>query len=313
MNWKGFLWMALIVWGCGSDEEKADGQLQGGSAFQKFLSYFPEKELPFAIADTSLKDGNTNIPVGEVASFVPDSIGQQAPGRSNKLSYQALARLQATGGHTFVVLQTTKGSTRAAYLLVYNQNGQFAGSLPFLVPSDKLVRQVSSIDKNFSITCNTLQKKGNEIIAEGKNIFAWNAASQSFTWVMTDPLKEDETVVNPLDTFPQRHKFSGDYVKDKKNVVFIRDGRYANQLQVFIHMEKNNGECKGELKGNFIVTSSNTAVYREAGDPCVLQLKFAGSSVSLEEQQGCGNYRGLDCPLEGSFKKRKKTSTAAEK
>lgn len=312
MKWIGLLWMALLMVGCGSNDQKETSETEGSSAFQEFLQYFPEKQLPYELGDTSLKSGGKDLPAEIVSSFVPDSIVANAPGSSKKVSYKPLARVEGSQGSTFAIIQVAKGSSRSTHLLVYDQNGQFAGSLPFLVPAGKNTRQVSSVDENHNIIRSTEQIQGIRITAEGKNIFAWDGATNSFTWVMTDPLKDDEEIQNPLDTFPQHHKLSGDYVKDKKNVVFIRDGRSPNQLQVFIHTEKNKGECKGELKGDFIVTSSNTAVFRQAGDPCVLQLKFSGNSVSLDEQQGCGNYRGLDCPFDGSFKKKKKTA-AAEK
>jgi hypothetical protein len=119
-------------------------------------------------------------------------------------------------------------------------------------------------------------------------------------------------MINPIDTLPRIHKWAGDYVKNKNNIVSIRDGRYENEIRFFIHINKNDGDCIGEVKGTALISSSVTAVYREGGDPCVLELRFTGSSVSLKELEGCGNHRGLNCPFEGTFpkKKQEKTSTS---
>jgi thiamine phosphate synthase YjbQ (UPF0047 family) len=74
---------------------------------------------------------------------------------------------------------------------------------------------------------------------------------------------------------------------------------------MFIHFEKNNGECTGELKGNLLMTSSKTAVYRQGGDPCVLELNFGTSSVTLKEAEGCGLHRDLECLFEGTYPRKK--------
>jgi hypothetical protein len=120
-------------------------------------------------------------------------------------------------------------------------------------------------------------------------------------------------VINPIDSFSRKHKFAGDYVKDKKNFVSVRDGRYPNQLQVFIHTDHNGGECTGELKGDVLITSSTTAIYRQGGDPCVLSFQFTPNSVILKEDQGCGSHRGVNCSFDGTFSRKKEGKTKAGK
>ena len=63
-----------------------------------------------------------------------------------------------------------------------------------------------------------------------------------------------------------------------------------------------------------MIRSSNTAEYREAGDPCILKFIFTAGSVSLKEE-GCGSRRGLQCLFDGSFPKKKviKPKTVAKK
>ena len=90
-------------------------------------------------------------------------------------------------------------------------------------------------------------------------------------------------------------------VHGKMNLVSVRDGRKNDRITFFIHFEKENGECTGELKGEAIMKSvRNTAEYREAGDPCVLKFIFGSSSVYVYRREGCGSRRGLNCSFDGS-------------
>jgi hypothetical protein len=142
--------------------------------------------------------------------------------------------------------------------------------------------------------------------AEGKDVYEYDAATKQFSLILTDPLnKKAGDVINPIDTLPRKHKFAGDYVRDKKNFISVRDGRYPNQLLVFVHVDKNQGECTGELKGDLLLTSATTAIYRQGGDPCVMSFRFSSSSVTISEDEGCGSHRGLDCSFNGSFTKKK--------
>jgi len=127
---------------------------------------------------------------------------------------------------------------------------------------------------------------------------------------MTDLLDESKRdLINPIDTMPKTRKFAGDYILGKRNLVSIRNGRTASQALAFIHIEKNEGGCIGELKGEILFTSSNTAIYRQGGDPCILQFTFSSNSVSLKEEEGCGNHRGLDCTLNGNYTKKKEAKS----
>jgi hypothetical protein len=114
---------------------------------------------------------------------------------------------------------------------------------------------------------------------------------------------------------PKKNKLSGDYIKDKRNYVSIRDGKTPSDLLFFIHFEKENGECTGELKGEAIMQGTKTAIYQATGNPCVLEFTLTGSSVSLKEQQACGSYRDIKCFFDGSYSKRKepKPKTALSK
>jgi hypothetical protein len=90
------------------------------------------------------------------------------------------------------------------------------------------------------------------------------------------------------------------------NLVSIRDDSKAGRINFFIHFDRNDGECTGELKGVANITSSNTAVYQQPGDACSIQFNFSSSSVTLKEIQACGAHRGVKCSFDGSYPAKKK-------
>jgi hypothetical protein len=134
--------------------------------------------------------------------------------------------------------------------------------------------------------------------------------------IMTDAPGDKATeLINPIDTLPRKNKFSADYGNGKMNLVSIRDGRRNDRLSFYVHFEKNNGDCSGELKGEAMIRSSNMAEYNQNGDPCILKFIFSPGSVTLKEEGACGSRRGMKCLFDGSFPKRKeiKPKKAAKK
>jgi len=101
-------------------------------------------------------------------------------------------------------------------------------------------------------------------------------------------------------------------VKDKVNLVSIRDNKNADRITFFVHFEKRNN-CTGELKGEARFTTANTAVYRSPGDPCLLEFRFSSSSVVMKEMEGCGSHRGVDCLFEGVYPKKRETRKTTKK
>ena len=127
-----------------------------------------------------------------------------------------------------------------------------------------------------------------------------------------DPKKMNQ-IINPIDTLSKKNKLSGDYLEDKKNYMSIRDGKNANTYLFFIHFEKKNGTCIGELKGDFKMKNSTTAVYNQGGDPCVIDFNFNDSNVTLKEKGSCGNRRGMECFFDDTFNKKKELKAVKKK
>ena len=190
-------------------------------------------------------------------------------------------------------------------LVTFNHENSQASAFPFLVPdADARTTQVSTLDKQLSISRTTVRRSDNDATQEGKDVHIYNSATGGYTLIMTDVLNEDTlALINPIDTFSKKNPLAGDYYNGKRNLVSVRDGRTPAEVQFFASFEAAD-DCNGEIKGTALFTSSKTAVYRQGGDPCVLELHFSGNTVTLREVEGCGARRGLKCSFDGSYKKK---------
>lgn len=308
---KTVLFSALLLGAvaCNNDDEAANPKAAGASP--TLGAYFKEAALPYQLSDTALQKASdtTTIAPAFVAGLLPDSVKKTYFGKT-AIKYTPLARLTQIGKETYYMIKASAGQKRGAVIAVTDASDKLLTSYSFLFPdADAATTQTTTIDKKFTITKTVTQRSGSDVVGEGKEVVAYDAASNSFSLIMMDVLQDNpDELKNPIDTFPKTNKLAGDYYLNKKGIVAVRDGRYANQLLVYIHTENNDGDCIGQLKGEFIITSSTTAAYRQGGDPCVLGLTFKGNTVSIAEQSGCGNYRGLDCPLTGIFTRKKPQS-----
>jgi hypothetical protein len=308
--------IGLAVLGClllacnGTDKEKSENKSTSSTdTGTVFDEKFRSTTLPYQLSDTILLNNRdtASLPPEQVRPLVPDSILRQVFGKATQIKFTPLVKAAEKAKNAYYLVQATAGNKKAALLLVFNESGNHEATMPFLVPdNDGSTSQTSSIDKSFVITKSTTQRTGNEVTGEGKEVVAYDTKEKKFSLIMTDLLNDNPAIlINPLDTFAKTNRLAGDYWANKKNLVAVRDGRHANQILVYIHTENSKGDCKGELKGEFILTGASSAVYRQAGDPCVLGLRFTGNTVSIQEESGCGNHRGLDCPLTGSFTRKK--------
>ncbi|MER3463066.1 MAG: hypothetical protein C4329_00110 [Chitinophagaceae bacterium] len=302
------------------DEGKDDNS--DGFSYESFSNKFPKGSLPYSLTDTGLLRNTDTATLSSISSehFIADSLLSKAFDKGARIKFTPLAKIEVPKKETYFIVKAISGSDRAAFMLVFNKDKKFSASFPFLIPDDdNTTSQTSSIDRSQTISRSTLKKSTDGTAKEGRNVFVYNSGINGFTLVLTDLLDDNAALINPIDTLKHTQKWTGDFTNGKDNLVSVRDGRSPKERMVFIHFEKEEGRCKGELKGNFLMTSSNTAVYRGGTDPCVLTLRFDGSQVSMHEEN-CGNHRDVKCMFEGSFthktvktKSKPKKSASAEK
>lgn len=301
----GFVFICIIFLGCHS---KKTGNDDKEFSYEQFSDQFSKASLPYQLSDTALlhnKD-TASIHYTDFSSFIPDSLKKKVFGKSGRVKYFPLRKIDFKDG-SFYIVKGTANNKKATFLLSFDKKQELGAVMPYLIPDDDpTTSQNTIIDKSFSISANISQKKPNEALAEGKNVYEYDAKTKKFILIMTDPLNDlNQEIVNPIDTLSRKQKHTGDYAIDKKNFISVRDGRYPNQLMFFIHMESGDNDCTGEFKGEMLVTSSTTAIYRQGGDPCVMSFSFSPNSVTIKEDEGCGSHRGLNCSFNGRFSLKK--------
>jgi len=289
------------------DDEKVD--------IGEFIEFFPESSLPFRMDDTTLLKKTTDsalIGMKIFKQFIPDSVLTKDFSNTASLRLYSIGRVKEKGKETYLFVKATGGNKRVCYLVCFSDDKKYLRSMPIVKTGfDNSTSAYGLLDRKYQITTYREHKQGNDFTFK-RNAYFYNSASNEFTLLMTEPNVEIiENIINPIDSFSIKHKLSGDYVQNKKNFISIRDSKRPNELLFFVHFEKNNGECKGELKGVAKLVNNNLAVYQDAGNPCELQFSFNKNQVVMKETGGCGSWRDIKCFFEGSYT-RKRTAKASE-
>lgn len=283
-----------------------------------FLASFPELRLPYMIQDTSLaRRPGDSLLIGKklVSRFIPDSVYRREFGKGVNPKLYALGRVEVEDGETYIFIKAMTTAKQAAYLLSFDKLDSFRASMPLVISSsDRGLRQEGGMDKRYSVIRNRSRKKADGSQVYNKSVYVYNTAGV-FTLILTESNEtvEEKEVYNPIDTLPRKHPLSGNYVRDRKNFVTIRDGRRQGELLFFVHMEKSGGECTGELKGELDIIKPNLAQYRKADDHCVLEFSFTSGSVTMRELEACGNHRGIKCVFDGTYPRKREPRKPASK
>ena len=284
-----------------------------------FIESFDLINPPYEVTDTALnkKEKDSLLIADKIfAQFVPDSVLAKVFGKNAKPKIYMGKRVMIEK-EMYLFTKAITADKKTLLVLCFDKENKFKAYLPLLVQDiDPATTQVSGLDRRLSFYKTISLKRPDGSGAEGKEVFIYNDEAGQFLLIMTDPLDDRvQEVINPIDTFARKNKLSADYIKDKMNLVSIRDDSKAGKINFFIHFDRNNGECTGELKGVANFTSANIAIYQQPGDACSIQFNFSSSSVSLKENQACGAHRGVKCSFDGSYprKKEAKPKTPAKR
>jgi len=282
-----------------------------------FIEFFPEVKLSYQLPDSTLnvlKSDSSLIGFKVFTQFVPDSIVEKQFGKTAKPKIIPLGRVNAKTDETYLFARLSQGTKKVIYVLAFNKDKQYIAGMPLLTSdNDPKTSVMANMDSRYSITALQQRKKDDGQVLYKKNVYILNADAGGFALILTESNDNElvtNTVINPIDTTSRKHKFSGDYIQDKKNFISIRDGKNASTLLFFIHFEKDNGNCKGELNGEANIASATIARYTERGNPCALDFIFSGRNVTMKEKGGCGSHRDIKCFFEGTYSKK---STAPPK
>jgi hypothetical protein len=283
-----------------------------------FVDFFPEVKLPFELTDTTLlrKESDSMLIGNKVfAQFIPDTVLTNVFGKTARPRLYSLGRAREKGKETYLFVKAVQGLKRVVYLITFDDENRYLNSMPIIRSGfDTWTNNYASLDKKFQITTYSEKTAGGEVQHFKRNIYVFNSGANIFTLILTEPNEEAiATIINPIDTLPHKHKFSGDFVKDKKNFISFRDGKNESELLFFVHFEKDKGECTGELKGTAKIISAKVARHQEVGNPCTIEFTFNPSNVVMKEIGGCGSYRDIKCFFEGTFPRKKEPAAKPSK
>jgi hypothetical protein len=228
-------------------------------------------------------------------------------GQGQRPRIYAIGKVAVPDHETYLFIKAVSSARRVLYVVCFDNKNKFAAFRPAIYSdSEPGISGQVSMDGKYTLTLLHQRKGADGQLFYKKDAYVYNDAG-AFSLIMTESNEEAAKpmqVYNPIDTFPHKHKFSGDYAQDKRNIVAIRDGKDPSRMLFFVHFEKDNGECKGELKGVARFISPNIARYTANGDPCSVEFSFGPTTVSMRELGGCGNHRDIRCFFEGVFVRR---------
>jgi hypothetical protein len=270
------------------------------------------------ITDTSLarRPSDSMLISSKIFSqFIPDNIYKDDFPRNAKVRYYALGKASVEDGETYLFVKIMGVGKSVGYLLCFDKNAVFKAGMPLIYSTgDKAVQQEGGMDRRYTVIRNRSRKKPDGSLIYNKSAYVYNSVGV-FTLILTESNEtvQEKEVYNPIDTLKREFSQSGNYVRDKRNFVTIRDGVRTGQLLVFMHTEKDEGECIGELKGELDLVKPNLAQYRKADDHCVLEFSFTSNAVAVRELEACGNHRGIKCVFDGNFPRKKDPRKTAVK
>jgi len=305
-----------LCFGCGNKKKPS---LTGTDKVEvgDFIGSFELIKPPYQVIDTSLnRKQNDSLLIANTifSQFVPDSVLTILLGKNVKPKIY-LGKSVKIETETYLFPKIIAPNKKAVIVLCFDKKNIFKAWLPLLVPdANPATTQSSGLDKKNTFYKSVSLKKPDGSTAEGKEAYSYYEDAGKFNLIAEDPLDDRvQEVINPIDTLQKKNKYSADYIKDNMNIVSIRDHSETGKFNFFIHIDRNNGECNGELKGVANFTSANVALYKQRGDACSIQFNFSSSSVSMKEVEPCGAHRQLKCSFDGSFPKKKETKPKASK
>jgi hypothetical protein len=274
------------------------------------IAFFQPLKLPYQVTDTILRRKEPEASIISYKVFtqvVPDSVLMKLFGRELRPKLYAIGKVTVPKGESYLFIKAVAAARRALYVVCFNKENKFAAARTVLYSDNEPgASGIAAMDAKYTLTLTHQRRASDGQVYFKKDAYIFNE-DNGFMLILTESNEAKNRIppiYNPIDTFPHKHKFTGDYMQDKRNIISIRDGKDASHILFFVHFEKDEGTCKGELKGEAKFISANTARFRSSGDPCTVDLTFNPSGVSMKELEGCGNHRDIKCFFEGYFERR---------
>ncbi len=304
-------WVALclfiVLCSCGETKAPLNGDMPVSA--KDFFNAFSPLSSGFIAADSNIHKiaDTTTISYTVFSQFVPDSILQKLIGKNTEeYVIDPVGKIEKAE-EIYILANFNRNKRTFLITFLFDKKHRFLSAIELLNSAkDDGYKHSVSINGEPTFLLTREKTTSNNHYFYTKNAYAYSKDAKGFILVVNDS-NEDvakiNEIINPIDTLPHRNKFSGDYAQDKRNFISIRDGENANDYVFFIHFEKNNAQCNGELKGEMKTIAKNKAVYSENGDPCVINFTFDDASVYVKEEGSCGNHRGITCYFDDTYQK----------
>jgi hypothetical protein len=277
---------------------------------EDFLAMFHSLNPPVNFADSSLskKPGDSPMAWSVFSRFISDTLILKHFGKLAKPALFAAGKLEVKKAETYLFIKALGQAKKILFVVCFNRDGKYQMGMPIVErDEDSEIRFAATLDNKYAISVSRLRKDGDGRTFFIRTVYVYNAEGV-FTLIMRESNEgkpKSAQIYNPIDTLARKHKFTGDYILDKRNFISFRDGKNNSVLRFFVHFEKENGNCKGELKGEARFVSSTIARYIANGDPCSLEFNFNDKNVRMKELEGCGNHRDIRCYFDGEYVKHK--------
>ena len=279
---------------------------------KEFINAFPVLNLTYTAADTTVQKigDSTSISRAVFTQFIPDSSLQKFLNPDDStLNINPVGRIEKDD-EKYLLATITQSRKIILIAFVLDKKKKYLAALQ-LVANHNNDGYTHSVLINREPTFTISREKNadkNLPILYTRTGYAYNNGSATFIKVVDDSnegKKKNDAIINPIDTLPRKNKYSGDYVEDKKNFISVRDGKNATTYDFFMHFEKDDGNCIGELKGKLTMRDDTKGYFQESGDPCVIDFTFDDNEITIKEQGNCGNHRGIKCYFDDTYHKKR--------
>lgn len=273
------------------------------------VEFFQPLKLPYEVTDTVLRRKDPDASVINYKIFtrlVPDTVLTRYFGKEARPRLYAIGKVNVPNHETYLFVKAVTAGRKVLYVLCFDKKNKFSVARPVLYSDNEpgISGQVA-MDTKYTLTLLHQRKGADGQIFYKKDAYIFNEDT-GFMLILTESNEarsKPPPIYNPIDTFSRKHKFTGDYLQDKRNIIAVRDGKDPSRVLFFVHFEKDDGACKGELKGEARFISATTARFHSNGDPCTVDFIFNPSGVTMKEQEGCGNHRDIKCFFEGYYER----------
>lgn len=305
----------MVVFSACSSKQNGNDTSNGPTLF--YHSYKAIK-LPFYAVDSTMQEraSDTTIKLKSFLQYFPDTIFNNPFGRYRNITLYPVGRIEQKKKENYFITLAKGSNKTVMYLSVFDSNHHMV-SMPVIINEGDETLNSFSIDKKLTVVLSKEWIIKNDPYYK-RIIYAYNNVG-IFNTVLTETNEQrrtsEQAILNPIDTFPKKNKYSGDYYKDAKNSLFIRDGSSQSEYLFFVHFQTKNEDepCSGELKGKFNLTTDVLGQYTGTGDPCNLNFTFNGNQATVKENGSCGNYRDIKCFFNDTFIRKKEVKAKEHK